>query len=232
MAQKGPSTFQKCALEFFSCFIIVFTIQNTGTKFYGAFAIAISFFIGVFIAAKVSGAHLNPAVTFMVYLNDRYKNPHNTRIEKYLPYVAAQILGCLLGGLLSDVLGGDTVKPALTEVSAFGAFLSEAMFTFFLCLGVSVIADPNSGMDPAMCGMVVCGLIFITAISIGPYTSGIVNPAIGLALVISGAIVKDTQDIAILPIYLLAPLVGSWAAHSIYVRFIQPNMPQEHVNDE
>jgi len=209
----------------------VFTIQNTGTKFYGAFAIAVSFFIGVFIAAKVSGAHLNPAVTFMVYLNDRYKNPHNTPIERYLPYIAAQFLGCLLGGLLSDVLGGDTVEPTI-KLSVIAGFLAEAFFTFFLCLGVSVIADPNSGMDPAHCGMVVCSLIFITAISIGPYTSGIVNPAIGLSLVLAGSIVKDSQDLAILPTYLIAPLVGSWAAHSVYVRFIQPHMPSEHVNDE
>lgn len=232
MPNKGPSIFQQCSMEFFSCFLIVLTIQNTGTKFYGAFAIAVSFFIGVFIAAKVSGAHLNPAVTLMVYLNDRKKDPYGTKFKNYLYFMFAQLLGSALGALLSDVLGGDTVKPAISHVSLFGAFLAEGFFTFFLCLAVSMIADPHSGTDPAMCGIVVCVLIFITAVSIGPYTSGVVNPAIGMALVLASSIVKGDQDFRAVPLYIIAPLAGGAIAHMVYVKFIKPAMQQDSIRDE
>ncbi len=227
MSSKGPSTFQKCTMEFLSSFIIVFTIQNTAPKTYGAFAVAVSFFIGVFLAAKVSGAHLNPAVTFMVYLNDKERNPHSTQLITYVPYVCSQILGALLGALLSDVLGGATLSPVIKNMSLTNAFFAEAFFTFFLCVGVSVIADPHSGMDPAMCGLVVCTLIFITAVSIGPYTSGVVNPAIGIALVVAGDVVKGIEDFSVLPLYIIAPLAGAYGAHQLYIKIIRPGMQQE-----
>lgn len=233
MSSKGPSMFQRCSMEFFSCFLIVFTIQNSGTKFYGIFSIALSFFIGVFIAAKVSGAHLNPAVTFMAYLNDAYKSSNTSFTKTYLPYMFSQTLGSLLGGMLSDVLGGETVHPAISDVSLGGAFISEGFFTFFLCLGVSVIADPNSGMDPAMCGLVVCSIIYITATSIGPFTSGVVNPAIGIALTLSSWVIKGVNDSRLLPLYIIAPLFGAYAAHFVYVRTIKPAMqPQEAIYDD
>jgi len=230
---KGPTIFQQCTMEFFSCFLIVLTIQNAGTKTYAAFAIAVSFFIGVFIAAKISGAHLNPAVTFMVYFNDKERNPHATKITKYLPLIAAQILGATFGALLSDVLGGFTQTPQI-KLSYFQGFLAEALFTFFLCVGVSVIADPHSGMDPAMCGMVVCTLIFLTAVSIGPHTSGIVNPAIGIALVTAASVknIKKDFDPMVTFVYILAPLVGAYVSHILYVKIIRPAMQQDRIEDE
>ena len=226
-----PTLGQQLTMEFISCFIIVFTIQNSGTKFYGAFSIAVSFFIGVFLAAKVSGAHLNPAVSFMAFLNERVENP-TAHPQKTLYYMLFQFLGCLLGGLLSDVLGGDTVKPAFSNITFFGAFLSETIFTFFLCLGVSVIADPYSNTDPAMCGMVVAVIIFVTAISIGPFTSAMVNPAIGIALALSSAVVKENQDLDLIFAYLLAPLIGGYGAHLIYIKFIKPAMQTDQIEDQ
>ena len=230
MANRGPTLGQQLTMEFFSCFIIVLTIQNSGTKFYGAFSIAISFFIGVFMAAKISGAHLNPAVSFMAFLNEKVENPA-TRSSKTLYYMLFQFLGCLFGGLLSDVLGGDTVKPAFS-VHYSNGFISEAIFTFVLCLGVSVIADPYSNTDPAMCGMVVSGIIFVTAISIGPFTSAMVNPAIGVALALSSSVVKDNQDLGLIPIYIVAPLIGAYAAHIVYIKTIKPAMQTDQIEDE
>jgi len=66
--------------EAIGSFFIVLAIQNAHTFEYGVFAIALSFLLAVFLAAKVSGAHLNSAVTLTIFLNEMKDSKASTPV--------------------------------------------------------------------------------------------------------------------------------------------------------
>ena len=105
-----------------------------GAPFTGAelFAIATAFGLAVvgmvYAIGKVSGCHINPAVTFALLVTRRVPT------GEALPYMAAQVFGAIVGGLTIWGVFGDKVKTAGVGVisyadptSVFSAFLNEAV---------------------------------------------------------------------------------------------------------
>jgi len=62
--------------EFVGTFVFFYVIANVGDPL----SIAAAFFGAVVFAAKVSGAHLNPGVSFMMFL---LKNINGTQLVQY-----------------------------------------------------------------------------------------------------------------------------------------------------
>ncbi|UFH54546.1 MIP/aquaporin family protein [Spirosoma sp. KNUC1025] len=131
--------------------------------------------MGVFVAKAFGSidAHLNPAVTlaFAVATND---------YSHIVPYITAQMIGAFLGATLVwlhylphwaatpdpfDKLACFSTGPAIRSVGA--NFLSEAMATLVLILGLAGISSKNLGE---------------LAIGVGPYLVGILVWSIGLSL--------------------------------------------------
>jgi glycerol uptake facilitator-like aquaporin len=76
--------------EFIGTFIflsVILTIASSNAKSYAPLAIGLALTVAVLFAWDLSGGHLNPAVTFMSYMNG------STSGMKALVYVVAQLLG-------------------------------------------------------------------------------------------------------------------------------------------
>ena len=195
------------------CFVGVLAIAVAGDSLVTV-ALAHGFTILVMVAAMgaVSGAHINPAVTFGFVVTGRM-NPVTGAI-----YVAAQLAGAVAaGGLLLVVLGGTDVvasagksaaeviaagTPQLTGVSVATGIILEIVATYilvFVIFGSAVDDRAPKSVFPIAIGLaVVVGIL-----AIGPLTGAAMNPARHFG----PALVSGQWDNVL--VYWIGPLVGA-----------------------
>jgi aquaporin-3 len=149
--------------------------------------------MGCYVAAGVTGAHLNPAVTIALAVLRRFS------AGKVIPYVAAQMLGALVAAVLVFVAYRDAlaafdggvrhVTGELATAGIFatypqpfmsiaGGFFNEALGAALLMLAILGMTDsrnqpvPN-GLVPVCVGLLVVGI----GASFGFNTGYAINPA-------------------------------------------------------
>src|SRR5574341_354869 len=146
------------------------------------FGWAMGVFVGVFVAAGVSGAHLNPAVTVALAVAGKFS------WSNVPSYIIAQMLGAALGAFLVWVqykshfahtenkglklavfCTGPQIRNALEN------FLSEGIGTFVLVLGVLFMASPTAGLG-AVSALPVALLVLAIGLSLGGTTGYAINP--------------------------------------------------------
>jgi aquaporin Z len=151
----------------------------------------------IYAVGNVSGAHLNPAVTFGFLLAGRFEG------KQVVPYVVSQLLGALAAAALLRFLFPDhaTLGATLPSVDLLRAFVVEVVLSFVLMF---VILNVSSGhMEKGiMAGVAVGGTIALEALLGGPLTGASMNPARSLG----PALISGHLDS--LWLYLAAPVVG------------------------
>lgn len=177
------------------------------------------------IACGSSDAHLNPAVTIGFAVRDG-------NFAKFAPYLAAQMLGAILGATLvwlhylphwketpdtGAKLGCFCTAPAIRNT--FANLLSEITATFVLVFVIGAIfsksvsaAGPAAGLGPYLVGSLVWGI----GMSLGGPTGYAINPARDLGPRIAHAILpiagKGGSDWSYAPIPVIGPLLGGTLA--------------------
>ena len=173
-----------------------------------ALAHALALVVIVFAWGSISGAHVNPAVTFGLALAGRFSWLRAAR------YWVAQLLGGALAGYLLLFLIGPQGNLGMTlpapSVSVVQAIVIEAVLTFFLVTAVfgSAVAGHNGNAAALAIGLVL-GMDILMG---GPLTGGSMNPArsFGPALAMG--------DFTDLYIYFVGPLLGGGLAALFYDR--------------
>jgi glycerol uptake facilitator protein len=178
---------------------------------------------GVFtaIACGSSDAHLNPAVTLGFAVREG-------NFAKFAPYLAAQMLGAIVGaGLVwlhyfphwketpdgAAKLACFCTAPAIRYTAT--NLVSEVIATFVLVFVVGAIfstrvtaAGPAAGLAPYLVGSLVWGI----GLGLGGPTGYAINPARDLGPRIAHAILpiagKGGSDWAYAPIPVIGPLIG------------------------
>ena len=189
----------------------------------GSDLLGISFAFGLVITAlvyaigKISGCHINPAVTFALASTKRFpwrEVPH---------YWAAQVVGAVLGALgiwalftqtgIDLGMGQTSFNEATTSWGS--AIFAEGIGTFMLMLAILGIVDARSPGDFA--GIVIGGVVVAIIMVLGPITAASLNPAraIGPALAATFA-GGDTHWNQIIPVYVLPGLAGAALAAFAY----------------
>lgn len=191
-----------------------------------AFGWAIAVFVGVYIAAPVSGAHLNPAVTIALAVLSKIS-------WSLVPqYIAAQMLGAMTGTTLvwaaykqhydatvnpADQLATFCNSPAIDN--SLMNFLTEIIATFAFMMGVLFIVAPQSSLG-ALDALPVALLVFGIGVSLGGPTGYAINPARDLGPRIMHAILpikgKGSSNWAYSWIPVLAPIIGAVLAAVLY----------------
>lgn len=183
-----------------------------------AFGWAIGVFVGVFISAKASGAHLNPAVTIaFAYLGKISWSV----VPKYL---AGQLLGAMAGSVVvwltylqhfketdnaEAILAAFATSPAIK--SSFHNFLTEFLATFVFILSILFITGPSSSLG-SLDALPVALLVLGIGLSFGGPTGYAINPVRDLGPRIMHQVLplshkgSSQWQYALVPI--LAPLLG------------------------
>jgi glycerol uptake facilitator protein len=193
------------------------------------FGWAIAVFVGVFVASKASGAHLNPAVTIALAIVNKVS-------WSIVPqYIAGQILGAMIGSILvwaayrQHFLHTDDTAtkravfctaPAIRSVSH--NLFTEIIGTFVLILGVLFIIAPSSSLG-ALDALPVALLVLGIGLSLGGPTGYAINPARDLAPRIMHAILplgkKGNSDWRYSWIPVVGPIIGACLAAWLFMAF-------------
>jgi len=149
----------------------------------------------------VSGAHINPAVTFGFWLAGRFPA---TRVAGY---VVSQIVGgCLASGVVHLLFPLDATLGATRPSGPVGqAWALEVVLTAILMY--LILAVSSGGREKGItAGLAIGGMVTLGALLGGPVSGASMNPVRSLA----PAVVSGRLDH--LWIYLTAPLVGAAVA--------------------
>ena len=194
-----------------------------------SFGWAIGVFTGVLIAAPISGAHLNPAVTLALVL------AHKFSFSLMPVYICAQLLGAMFGALLVwlaykkhfDVTDDGDAKLAVFCTSPnirsyWYNVLTEIIGTYVLALAVLYMATPEVGLG-ALNALPVAIVVLGIGLSLGGPTGYAINPARDLGpriihffLPISN---KRNSDWGYSWVPVLGPLLGASIAAAMFVLF-------------
>ena len=175
--------------------------------------------IAVYAVGRISGGHLNPAVTLGLAIAGKFA-------WSAVPgYMAAQFLGAFLGALLvwlAYQAHWQATEDAVAKLSVFSTvpairrlpsnLVTEIIGTFVLVLGVLAItansAPTQTGLIPLLIGFLVWGI----GLSLGAPTGYAINPARDLGPRLAHAILpignKGGSDWAYSWVPVLGPIVG------------------------
>ncbi len=197
------------ALVFFGCGAIILSeLENLSSALIPIiFGLTITIF--VYLLGRFSGAHFNPAVTIGFLLNKEIS------IKDSVFYIGIQILGGMLASQTHVALFGRMHSFGVTTLSVDvgQGFFLEAFCTGLLMFVILQVTRKENNIY----GIAIGGTVFISALLIGEYTGGSLNPArsIGPALV-SG----KTREIYF---YVLAPVIGSLISSKLFTTKFSKN---------
>ena len=195
----------------------------------GADLLGISFAFGLIITAlvyalgKVSGCHINPAVTFALAATKRFP------WREVPTYWAAQVVGAVLGalGIWARLRhdgdrprdGADLVQRGHHDLGS--AIFAEGIGTFMLMFAILGIVDSRSPGDFA--GLVIGGVVIAIIMVVGPMTGASLNPARAFGPELVSAIGGGaTHWDQLIPVYILPGLVGAGLAAFAYDFLAEP----------
>jgi glycerol uptake facilitator protein len=190
------------------------------------FGWAMAVFVGVYVSAAASGAHLNPAVTISL----AYAGKFDWALVPQ--YIAAQMIGAMLGAFLvwltykqhfDETQDGDTKLGVFCTAPAkrnrMHNFLTELIGTFVFMFAVLSITKSSSSLG-SLDALPVALVVLAIGLSLGGPTGYAINPARDLGPRIMHFLLpiknKRDSDWGYSWIPVLAPITGALLAAVVY----------------
>ena len=200
------------ALVFFGCGVAIATgCSNAGDSAYAMTALAFGLVIVgmAYSIGRVSGCHVNPAVSLGVFCAGRMS------AKEFVGYVCAQVVGAILGAFVLFAIAGvgGTNAPA-DGVSVVSALALECILTFFFVLVILFVTADDK--FERIAGVVI-GLTLTLVHLVGIHFTGTsVNPARSFGPALVAALQGQAGALGVVWIFIVAPLVGGALAAVVY----------------
>ncbi|XP_073063131.1 aquaporin TIP1-1-like [Primulina eburnea] len=233
-----PGAVKAALAEFISTLIFVFAGTGSGLAYNkltgsgpaspsglvaAAIAHGFALFVAVAVAANISGGHVNPAVTFGLFVGG------NISLIRGVLYIIAQLLGSIVAVLLLTVSTGTWAIPTfgVTGVSVWSAFVFEIVMTFGLVYTVyATAADPKKGEIGIIAPIAIGLIVGANILAGGPFTGAAMNPAVAFG----PALVSFTWSYHW--IYWAGPLIGGGLAGIVYEVFFISHSHEQVPGDD
>ena len=175
---------------------------------FGLSIVAVAYAIG-----DISGAHVNPAVSFAMWICGKLSG------KDFICYTIAQVIGAFIGSLLLWAIvaftGTDKAVSGLganstSNLGIWGSMLVEVILTFIF---IYTILGVTSSKEKGNLAGIVIGLTLAFVHILGIKLTGTsVNPARSLA----PAVILGGEALSQVWVFILAPFVGSALATLAY----------------
>lgn len=173
-----------------------------------AIAHAFALFVGVAIAANISGGHLNPAVTFGLAVGG------NITILTGIFYWVAQLLGATVACfLLKFVTHGKAIPThgVAAGMNELEGVVMEIVITFALVYTVyATAADPKKGSLGTIAPIAIGFIVGANILAAGPFSGGSMNPARSFGPAVAAGNFAGNW------VYWVGPLIGGGLAGLVY----------------
>lgn len=170
----------------------VMVAASTGAFGHAGISLTFGLVVMLLVAAlgPVSGAHINPSVTVMLWVLGK------TRAAEVVPYIAAQCTGAVLAALgLRTLLGPvGNLGATVPTVGLLEAGVIEAGYSAILAF-VILRLTTDTTTPTALIPLGIGATVGVGALLTGPLTGGSFNPARSLGPAVAG---------------------GDWTAHWLY----------------
>lgn len=220
---------KQCVAEFIGTFALIFigvcTIYNNspanGVGLLGvALAHGLTIAVMVSATAGISGGHLNPAVTFGLWVGGQME------LRRTAAYWLAQLAGATLAAIIlislldnpplhpgkTIVINGTPSINAASGITVAGGIVIEMILTFFLVFVVYGSAvDPRA---PKIGGLAIGLTVVVDILFGGPFTGAAMNPARVFGPALASGFWKNHF------VYWVGPLLGGALAGLVYGRFL------------
>ena len=224
---------KKMIAECIGTFTLVF--GGCGTALFGHVGfLGVSIAFGLTVVAMaygighISGAHLNPAVSFGCFVNGRMSG------KEFGAYAAAQIVGAILAASIlalicsscgldkgtfaangfGDFFSDKDLAAGYLNCGTLGAFVTEAVLTFlFLMVILGATDKKGAGINAGLAIGLTLTLIHLISI---PLTNTSVNPARSISQALFS---ENALALPQLWLFIVAPLVGAGLAGICYKTF-------------
>jgi glycerol uptake facilitator protein len=252
-----PRLLHELVAEFFGTMMILLfgigvvaqVVATTGLGDHDSIAWAwgLGVMLGIYVAGRISGAHLNPAVTIALAMYRGFP------WRKVAPYAFAQTLGAFIAALIvrwdyTEVLAkfdpGHTLKSQFVfstlpgnganPVSDWGAFRDQIIGTAILLFLIFAITDgrntsPLANLAPFIIGLLVVGI----GMAFGTDAGYAINPARDfgprLAEYLTGYhhAWRDQYGHLYFWVPIVGPIIGALIGAGLYHFLMARNMPPE-----
>ncbi|WP_232524841.1 MIP/aquaporin family protein [Nocardioides mangrovicus] len=262
--KKNPLVGELCAefagtmiLILFGCGVVAQVVTNKdgalGDHDSISWAWGLAVTMGIFVSARISGAHLNPAVTLALAAFKGFE------WRKVAPYMAAQTAGAFIAALIvrvvyADLIGaydpGHTVKSQgiFSTLPGNGddivgiptAFLDQVVGTAILVFVVFALTTPWNNPPLANVGPLFVGLLVVAiGMAFGANAGYAINPARDfgprLASFITGygSAWQDQRGTVYFWLPIVAPLLGGLIGGGLFKVLIENHLtdPEAEIDD-
>lgn len=179
----------------------------------GTLGVALAFGLSVIAMAytigKISGCHINPAITLGMLVAKKISS------KDAVMYMIFQVIGAIIGSAVLFVLAKDSGSTTtLTGANGYSdlipAFIAETVFTFIFLL--VVFGSTSKGANNSFAGLAIgLALVLIHIVCI-PITGTSVNPARS----IGPAIFQGGEALTQLWLFIVAPFLGALIAAFVW----------------
>jgi glycerol uptake facilitator-like aquaporin len=194
------------AAEFFGTALLVMIAlvmtETTAVSYFVATSLAITVSVIVMFFGSVSGAHVNPAITFGMW------TARKIGTLRAASYIVAQLLGGLATWQLFQYLT-DKSLPAKAATYSTPMLVAELVGAAILAMGYS--AALVRGLDALQSALTVAAAIFSGILVASIATAGYINPAVALG-------VRSWSSV-----YVLGPLLGGLIGVNLYMMLFAPS---------
>lgn len=181
--------------------IVLILSEITPVSYFIATSVGLTLAVIVLFFGQVSGAHVNPAVTFGLWTARKIST------IRAASYVAVQLLGAVAAWQLFQYLTDKTL-PAKTAAFDTQLLLAEAIGAGILTMGVT--AAVVRGYDALMSAVAIGAAIFLGVMVASIASAGYINPAVALGL-------RSWSSA-----YVLGPLIGGLIGANLYAWLFAP----------
>jgi len=175
-----------------------------------ALATALGLYVLITVFGPLSGAQFNPAVTLVdAALGSR-------RVRDLAPYLCAQVLGCVAGTVLANLMFGlAAVSVSATQRASAAHLLAEVVATAGLVVAIFVLVRSDRAVWVA--GVVAA---YIGSAYFFTSSTSFANPAITIGRIFSDTFAGVAPSSA--PWFIAAQLVGAVIGYAL-VRLLVPS---------